>query len=68
MIASESYIISAKRTPIGSFQGLLSSLKAPELCSVVIESILSENNLVKEDVDEVIFGKCTFCWYWSSTC
>ena len=53
---SESYIISAKRTPIGSFQGLLSSFRAPELCSVVIESILSENNLVKDDVDEVILG------------
>ncbi len=53
---SESYIISAKRTPIGSFQGMLSSFKAPELCSMVIEDILFENNLDKEVIDEVILG------------
>ena len=55
-MASESYIISAKRTPIGSFQGQLSSFKAPELGSMVIKAILSENNLDKEDIDEVILG------------
>ena len=55
-MTSESYIISAKRTPIGSFQGLLSSFKAPELGSMVIKAILSENNLDKEDIDEVILG------------
>ena len=53
---SESYIVSAKRTPIGSFQGTLSSFKAPELCSIVVEDILSENNLDKEVVEEVILG------------
>lgn len=55
-MASDSYIISAKRTPIGSFQGLLSSFKAPELGSMVIKAILLENNLDKEDIDEVILG------------
>lgn len=53
---SESYIVSAKRTPIGSFQGTLSSFKAPELCSIVVEDILSENNLDRELVEEVILG------------
>ncbi len=52
----ESYIISSKRTPIGSFQGVMSDFKAPELGSIVIESILSENNLDKESIDEVILG------------
>jgi len=55
-MTSESYIISAKRTPIGSFQGMLSSFKAPELCSMVVEDILSENSLDKEAIDEVILG------------
>ena len=55
-MASDSYIISAKRTPIGSFQGLLSIFKAPELGSMVIKAILLENNLDKEDIDEVILG------------
>lgn len=50
------FIIDAKRTPIGSFQGSLSSLTAPQLGSLVIKDLLKRNNLPSDKVDEVIFG------------
>ena len=38
-------IVSAKRTPMGSFQGDLSSFKAPELGSIVIKKNLRRNKV-----------------------
>ena len=49
-------IVSAKRTPMGSFQGALSSFKAPELGSIVIKKNLEETRLNSKDIDEVIIG------------
>lgn len=49
-------IASAKRTPIGSFMGSLSSFSAVELGSKVIEAILNENPQVKEKIDMVYMG------------
>ncbi|XP_011496714.1 PREDICTED: acetyl-CoA acetyltransferase, cytosolic [Ceratosolen solmsi marchali] len=50
-------IVSAVRTPIGSFCGLLSSLKASDLGSIVIKESLSRANLKPTDVSEVILGQ-----------
>ncbi len=52
----KSVIVAAKRTPIGSFMGKLSSVSAPELGSVVIKSIIDETKLDTEKVQEVIMG------------
>ncbi len=52
----KSVIVAAKRTPIGSFMGKLSSVSAPQLGSIVIKSILDETNLDSEKVQEVIMG------------
>lgn len=52
----EVYIVSAKRTPIGSFQGSLSSLHATQLGSIVIRACMEGAGLVDNQVDEVIFG------------
>ncbi|GAB4132319.1 MAG: acetyl-CoA C-acetyltransferase [Ignavibacteriales bacterium] len=49
-------ITHAKRTPIGSFNGSLSSLSAPRLGSLAIKAVLAESNLNPEMVDEVIMG------------
>lgn len=49
-------IVGATRTPIGSFNGSLSPLSAPQLGSVVIKSLLDKSGLKGEQVDEVIFG------------
>jgi acetyl-CoA C-acetyltransferase len=49
-------ITAAKRTPIGSFNGSLASLSAAKLGSIAIKSVLEENNIDINLVDEVIFG------------
>lgn len=55
-MGNKSVIIKAKRTPIGSFQGKLSSFSSPELAAEVIKSILSTVNLGKYKPDEIILG------------
>ncbi|GAA5042424.1 acetyl-CoA acetyltransferase [Marivirga lumbricoides] len=52
----EVYIISAVRTPIGSFGGSLSSLTAIELGSAAIKGALSKANVDAKEVDEVFMG------------
>jgi acetyl-CoA C-acetyltransferase len=49
-------IVSACRTPIGSFQGKLCRLSATQLGSVVIKEALDRTRLVADQVDEVIMG------------
>ena len=49
-------IVSAKRTPIGSFQGQFESIKATELGSRVIEKNISEIAINPQDIDETIMG------------
>ena len=50
------YIVGAKRTAIGSFQGSLASVSAAELGTVVAKEVLKQAGLKPEAVDEVIFG------------
>jgi acetyl-CoA C-acetyltransferase len=52
----EAIIVSACRTPIGSFGGSLSSIPATKLGAIVIEEALKRANVSKNDVDEVIMG------------
>jgi acetyl-CoA C-acetyltransferase len=52
----EVVIVSAVRTPIGSFMGKLSSLSAPQLGSTAIKGALEKINLDPNLVDEVYFG------------
>ena len=49
-------IVSAKRTPIGSFQGVFSNLPANKLGSIVIKSLIEETKLDPSSIDEVIMG------------
>lgn len=49
-------IIAAKRTPVGAFQGSLSSVSAPQLGATVIKSLLDETGIDSNAVDEVIIG------------
>ncbi len=49
-------IAGAGRTPIGSFNGALSSIPAPRLGSIVIETAIRKADIKPEDVDEVIMG------------
>jgi acetyl-CoA C-acetyltransferase len=52
----EVVIVSAARTPIGSFQGSLQSLKASELGAIAIKEALVRAGLGPSDVNEVIMG------------
>ncbi|MGB5530043.1 MAG: acetyl-CoA C-acetyltransferase [Ignavibacteriaceae bacterium] len=49
-------ITSAKRTPIGSFAGSLSSLSAAQLGSFAIKGVLEDSKISPDLIDEVIFG------------
>lgn len=49
-------IVSAVRTPIGSFMGSLSSITAPKLGAIAIKGALDKINLDANLVDEVIMG------------
>ncbi|MCH7723716.1 MAG: acetyl-CoA C-acetyltransferase [Bacteroidetes bacterium] len=49
-------ITSAKRTPVGSFNGALSSLSAAQLGSLTIKSVIDDTKIDVNLVDEVIMG------------
>ncbi len=55
-MSRNAYILSAARTPIGSFQGALSSLTAPELGAHAISAAVVRAGVAAEKVDEVIMG------------
>lgn len=50
------YLAGGSRTPQGSFNGVLSGIKATELGSIVIRRVLERAGVGGEEVDEVIFG------------
>ena len=52
----EVYIVSAVRTPLGSFGGKLSSITAIELGSIAIKGALSKSGVPSEAVNEVFMG------------
>jgi acetyl-CoA C-acetyltransferase len=52
----QSVIVSATRTPIGSFQGNLSALPTVQLGAQVIQSALLRSGIKGDKVDEVIMG------------
>ncbi|WP_304144130.1 acetyl-CoA C-acyltransferase [Mesoflavibacter zeaxanthinifaciens] len=55
-MSKEVVIVSAARTPIGSFLGALSTVPAPKLGAVAIKGALDKINLKPELVDEVLMG------------
>jgi len=50
-------IVSAARTPVGSFNGAFGALPAHELGAVAIKAALERAKVSPEDVDEVILGQ-----------
>ncbi len=53
---SKVYLVSACRTPIGKFQGGLSSFRAPELGAKAVQESLARAGISGDVVDEVILG------------
>ena len=52
----EVVIVSAVRTPVGSFNGGLSSKTAPQLGAIAIKEAINRAGIKPEDVSEVIMG------------
>ncbi|SDS27528.1 acetyl-CoA C-acetyltransferase [Pseudomonas oryzae] len=50
-------IVAATRTAIGSFQGALSGISAPDLGAAVIRQVLEQSGVQPQDIDEVILGQ-----------
>lgn len=55
-MAKNVYIVSAVRTPMGSFMGALSTVPATELGSTAIKGALAKGNVPSEAIDEVFMG------------
>src|SRR5437764_2826834 len=49
-------ILGGARTPIGSFQGTLSSMGAPKLGSIAIKCALENSGVSAEQIEQVIMG------------
>ncbi len=52
----EIYIVSAKRTPLGGFQGALSSQTAPQLGAAAIQAAVTSAGILSDQLDEVYMG------------
>ena len=50
------YLVGAARTPVGSFQGDLASLTAPELGAHAIRAAIAGTRTQADQIDEVIIG------------
>jgi len=59
----EAVIVSAVRTPLGSFNGSLGNIGATRLGAVVIEAAIERAGIQKGDVNEVIMGMVLPCGY-----
>src|SRR5579871_3731777 len=56
MAMAETVILSGARTPMGAFQGELSSKSAPELGAAAITAALERAELSPEQIDETLMG------------
>ena len=52
----EVVIVSAVRTPMGSFMGSLSSISAPKLGSIAIKGAIEKSGIKPNDIQEVFMG------------
>jgi acetyl-CoA C-acetyltransferase len=55
--SKEVVIVSAIRTPIGTFNGSLKKMRSDQLGSIVIKEVLKRSKFNKEEIDEVIMGQ-----------
>ena len=55
--SNEVVIVSAIRTPIGTFKGSLKNMKSHHLGSIVIKEVLKRSKFDKNEIDEIIMGQ-----------
>lgn len=56
MALKTSYVVGAKRAPIGKFLGSYRSVSAVDIAAQVVRKLLSDSRVPPDAVDEVIFG------------
>jgi len=55
-MSQEVFILSARRTAIGAFQGVFAPLSAPQLGAIAAQAALKDSTVNPEFLDEAIFG------------
>src|SRR4026207_424871 len=55
-MSEDIYICAARRPPIGSFQGALSALTAPQLGAAAAQAAIKDSGVDAAQIDETIFG------------
>ena len=55
--SKEVVIVSAVRTPIGTYRGSLKNIRSDQLGSLVIKEALKKSKFIKDEIDEVIMGQ-----------
>ena len=55
--SKEVVIVTAIRTPIGTYKGSLKNIKSHHLGSIVIKEVLKRSEFDKDEIDEVIMGQ-----------
>jgi acetyl-CoA C-acetyltransferase len=55
-MAKEVYIVSAVRTPLGSFGGILADISATKLGAIAVKAALERAGVPASEVDEVLLG------------
>ena len=54
---NEVVIVSAIRTPIGTYKGSLKNIRSDQLGSIVIKEVLRKSDFKKDEIDEIIMGQ-----------
>ena len=55
--AKEVVIVSAIRTPIGTYRGSLKNMRSDQLGSIVIKEVLKKSKFSKDEIDDIIMGQ-----------
>jgi acetyl-CoA C-acetyltransferase len=55
-MSTEVFVVAARRTPIGAFQGALSPLSAPQLGAAAAQAAIKDGGLDASQIEETIFG------------
>jgi acetyl-CoA C-acetyltransferase len=54
---SNVYIVAAKRTPVGRFQGALKGLSAPKLGAAAVKAAVAESKVPVDAINEILMGE-----------
>jgi acetyl-CoA C-acetyltransferase len=55
-MTSDVFIVAARRTPVGAFQGVLAPLSAPQLGAVAVRAAIDDSGMTAEQIEESILG------------